>query len=249
MKTEVIDDDEALELEDIDAFVEETHVAFGTEYKEAYAGRNSMLRDPARQEHLISLMNKATREKKIFRIKRITEIKREYAMNNKLHLLQKQVEVEDLSILIAKFTEETIAQIERTKRLLVAKVEKALKAHIPRELKATYTKYPHSFIQHPGFLYQSSAFYGGYKMWLKVNIPYYFEQFSEMNILQTNDDYISSKLDKLVEQYYVLKNKLARDEINLALRFDKVKTRLDLLDMGIVYYDEYMKLLTLRNEE
>lgn len=234
---------------DIEEYIYETHEVFGTAYKGSYTGRIGVIGNKERQDLLVSLMHKATKEKHIERRRRITEIKREYVTSGKELLLHKQVELEDLSKLIEVFTNETIERAEKTKRLLIAKVERALKVNIPRELKATFTKYPQSFVKHPGFLYQSSEFYGGHKIWLRINIPYFFEQFSEMNILQTSEDYVSSKLDKLVEQYYILKNKLSRDEINLATRFDRVKTRLDLLDLGITYYEEYMKLLAERGEE
>jgi hypothetical protein len=208
---------------------------------EDYSGpRGKVLVSDSVKEKQVALMARGKREALLARQQRKVDIKREYVSSGKSYLLTEPVSDEDLTAIIEYLTAETQKKCDTLIRVFTAKVEKALRKLIPGELKSCFTKYPQAFIQHPGFIYQCAEFYGGYKLWVQVNIPYYFQQFSEMDVLQTTDIYNTYELDRLVEKYFVLREKIARDEINMAIRFDSIRSLEDLMDLNLKYYDAYV---------
>lgn len=198
---------------------------------------------------VLDAMKDGRESRKFEAIKKRQEITRKYVTEGKEVWLHMAVDLLDLSELIRRLTADIADKITDTKRLLTVRVEKALRPQIPVELKRAHTKFPQAFIEHPGFLYINSEAYGGYKIWLKPNMPYFFKQFSEMEILSNHEDFQNYTFDKYVERYYVLKSELAKKEVALATKFEKVHTRLDLLEMSVKYFELYTQILKEKNAE
>ena len=185
-------------------------------------------------------MRQVVIQKRNERRSRVLEIKRYHVMNGLTYLLSEPITRKELKELIDRLTKKDQMAVDRILKAITTKIERLLKQHIPLSLKHQYTMYKDSFIEHPGFMYVCNEYYGGYKIWVKPDIPYYIMQFSEMGVLYEFhiDDMFS--IDKMVERYYLASKRLIDLETRLAIKFTRIETRLDLLEMNVKFYDEYM---------
>lgn len=238
--------DALLTEEDAEEYLDEIDEVIDAN-QEAYRGIRG--RKTKGFNEILDAMHEGRTSKKFEAIRLRQEITRQYITEGKEVWLHLAIDVEDLSELIRRLTADLTHKISETKRLLLGRVEKALRVDMPFDLKRVFSKFPQAFIEHPGFLYINSEAYGGYKIWLKPNIPYFYKQFSEMDILQGCEDYTNYTLDKYVERYFVLKAELNKKELALAVKLDKVHTRLDLLEMNVGYFELYTQILKERNAE
>lgn len=102
------------------------------------------------------------------------------------------------------------------------------------------------FKDHPGFLWIGDEAYGGHKIWVNPDIPYYFDQFSEMAIIREKcDENKVAAIDRIIANYMNAVTQLAKRESNIAIKLTRVDTFEELLiynvDCFLHVYNLYKK--------
>lgn len=178
------------------------------------------------------------------------------AFNQRLIDLSERIPESELQRLIYLLTEEHTYMINKLEAYINKRITALLKPLIPRILKLCMLRFPGSMIKHPGFMYIASKEYGnGLKLWVKPDIPYYFQQYSEMQVLKTNKPHFLYTIDKAVEQYYRHRDLRTEKETKYAIRLCGMKTNtyLGLLQLNPfwfkILYDDYKERLDTYMEE
>ena len=90
------------------------------------------------------------------------------------------------------------------------------------------------FVDHPGFLWIGSEAYGGHKIWVTPDIPYYFDQFSEMAIIREKcDENKVAAIDRIIANYMNAVAQLAKRESNIAIKLTRIDTFEELLTYNV----------------
>lgn len=145
-------------------------------------------------------------------------------------------------LIIERLTMPANMKVEKLKTKLTKLIESKLRQHIPRGIRAAFDKDPKAFAQYPGFMYTSTAFFGHMQIHLKPNLPPVFAEVTEMDIIKFHCEKFRYTYDRMLEMYYLaLKHKI-RDETLYAVRVNKAKSILDLLDLGLAYYEAYKEI-------
>lgn len=147
----------------------------------------------------------------------------------------------ELTHLIELLTENYIATMERCKKHIDKRITRLLNPFIPGLIKSCKAKFPEALKPYPGFLYQASKEYGqGYSLWVNPNIPYYFEQGTEQDIIRREKPDALFSLDKMVSTYWRNKLTLQEKELKYAsiLISKKINTYYDLLKLNPFWFDK-----------
>ena len=90
------------------------------------------------------------------------------------------------------------------------------------------------FKDHPGFLWIGDEAYGGHKIWVNPDIPYYFDQFSEMAIIRSKcDENKVAVIDRIIANYMNAVTQLAKRESNIAIKLTRIDTFEELLTYNV----------------
>lgn len=174
--------------------------------------------------------------------RRVFEIKNSYISNNRTTDLYVALDKSILTEIILIKTNDLQQSMDNAKKYVTNKIELCLNKKIPVALKVAYKLYRQSFIVNEGFLYTASNTYGGGKLWIVPNIPYYFEQFSEVGILYKYFEHIIHLLDRNVQLYHKQAAKLLKLESKIATKLNRVKNLIGLLELDVEMYDMYLKI-------
>lgn len=163
------------------------------------------------------------------------------AFSQQVIRLSDEISQNELKHLIELLTESYIATMERCKKHIDKRITRLLNPFIPGIIKSCKAKFPEVLKPYPGFLYQAGKEYGqGYSLWVNPNIPYYFEQGTEQDIIRKEKPDALFSLDKMVSTYW--RNKLALQEKELKyaslLISKKVNTYYDLLKLNPFWFDK-----------
>lgn len=161
------------------------------------------------------------------------------AFNQELIPLSSPIEPENIKLLIALLVSEHTRMVDKYSAYINRRLAILLKPLIPRKLRLCQNTYPNSIRVSPGFLYKASTEYGGgLTFWASPDIPYYFKQNSEQNILQEYKPNFLIKIDIAVKSYYEHLNKRAAKELKYAsiIYKKKIKTYFDLLKLNPFWY-------------
>lgn len=172
-------------------------------------------------------------------------IKRELAKNGDLELLSRSVPAKVKKLMIPEATKKVKESIASLKVRIDKKVTALMEPLIPLKIRlarALCGDMP--FKQHPGFMWISSKENGSGRLWVTPNIPCYFEQFTEMDVIQR---YCPAKRIRVVERLIglYLSNiaSLSQKEAKLAIKLQKIDTYEELLRFNVSFfriaYDEY----------
>jgi hypothetical protein len=100
--------------------------------------------------------------------------------------------------------------------------------------------YPASIRISPGFLYKASEEFGrGLTFWAIPNIPYYFAQNTEQEILKKQKPELLISVDRAVGLYHEHKEKRAKKELKYASTIIQkgVRTYFDLLKLNPFWFE------------
>lgn len=192
------------------------------------------------------VLSKKAKEHYALRKQRKIDINREAFRQNDV-MLSDEISTEQLKQLIASLTFEHKRMIDKLFTYINKRVNDLLRPLIPRALRVCAERYPHSVITSPGFMYKASSKYGEDKLfWVTLNVPYYFQQGTEQDILIRNKPEFLYSIDKAIVQYYYHKCTLAEKEVKYATALvnKKIKTYFDLLKYNPFWFAEMYKLLT-----
>ena len=99
---------------------------------------------------------------------------------------------------------------------------------MPKGLKNAKKLYPQAFVAYPGFPYKTKS---GLCLWMRLDIPYYFEQFSEQSLLQ-QAGYNLAPIDRAIERFFKVRRELAKAEITYAAKLRRCVTYMDVLQQN-----------------
>lgn len=175
-------------------------------------------------------------KKRQAKLRRI-EIQRE-AMKSKAINIYDSISKNELKQLIVLLTKDYVALMDKCKKYVDKRLTQLLRPYIPNMIKQCKGRYPDSMIEHPGFVYVASNEYGkGILMWVNPDIPYYFAQGTEMELLREHEAKFLFAIDKAVVQYDYNKKVLSEKEVKFAVRLRSCSTFYDLVKINPFWYD------------
>lgn len=146
------------------------------------------------------------------------EIRRE-ALSQELIDLSSPLTQADIKRLILLITQRQTSLMNKYTNFINRKITSILTPHIPRPLRYYFSLYPQAMVKHPGFLYR--AVLDNCKVlpfWVRPNIPYFFEQGTECQWLETNKKDIGflEKINRKIALYYRNAEERTRKEVYCA---------------------------------
>jgi len=191
----------------------------------------------AEWDHAKACWDEARKRKKLELKRRKLEIQRE-ALRSEVVGIYSKIDDKYKTFLIESLTSEYSNIMMRSEKYVNKRIEQLLKAYIPQTLKSCKTRYPEAFIENPGFMYVASKEYGEGKMlWVKPNLPYYFTQGTELQILRENEAKFLFNIDKSVLQFHYNRDMLAKREMHYAVMLKDIKTYYNLVQKNPFWYD------------
>lgn len=144
------------------------------------------------------------------------EIQRRAFAQNQIDLSQ-LIPQKQLQLLVSELTKNYENLIKHYDNLINRRFTRALRKHIPYQLRVYHKAYPQSFKVNPGFMYTASREYGGgHTHWVSPNLPYFIPQFKEIDCMRaTHADWLPS-IDRLIAKRYDVKDKLTFYEMKFA---------------------------------
>lgn len=198
--------------------------------------------------HAKAVWDEAKKNKRLEMKQRKLEIQRE-AINSTFINIYSKMSNDNKRLLIELLTQEYSKIMIRSEKFINKRIEALLKPYIPHILKMCKARFPEAMIQNPGFMYVASKEYGEGKMiWVTPNIPYYFAQGTEMQVLRENEEKFLYAIDKAVVQFHKSRETLAEREMRYAMKLRSVTTFYELVQKNPFWYDTLIQELRKRAE-
>lgn len=175
---------------------------------------------------------------KLRRLKKI-EIQRQ-AFDQKILPLEKEFRQEHKVLLIELLTAEHKRMMEKCSQYITNRISTLLRPLIPQTLRNCYKRWPDSFKRNPGFMYVANKEYGENKQfWVVPNIPYFFVQGTEMEVLHEHREEYLYQIDRVLLQYLYHQQTLREKEVKYATRLLKISknTYFGLLKLNPFWFD------------
>lgn len=154
--------------------------------------------------------------------------------------LTRVITKEQLSTLIELLTADYRSLLDKYHTFINKRLTLLLRPYIPKPIKYCYATYPDSMKVNPGFMYLCSAEYGESKsFWASPDIPCFFVQGSENDILRNNKAKYLFSLEKAILQYYNTLDKISSLEVKYASKLVQMKngTFYDLLKISPFWFE------------
>lgn len=153
---------------------------------------------------------------------------------------------EQIKILIELLSIQHTNLITRYSNYINNRFTIVLKRLMPVRVIICYKRYPHVMKKSPGFMY-SPATNKDHVFWVTPNIPAFFEQDSEQDLIMDNRPEDLEYIDRAVEAYYRHHKERADQELRIAMQLykKKVRTYFDLLKLNPMWFEimyNYKKL-------
>lgn len=156
------------------------------------------------------------------------------AFNQEYIRLSDRIGNEKTKRLISLLVYEHTRMIDKYSNFINKRLATLLNPLIPRRLRICKMLYPDSIRVSPGFLYKASKEYGGgLTFWAMPNIPYYFAQNTEQQILIKHKPDFLFSVDKAVSFYHEHNKKRTEKELKYASL---------LIQKGVYSYFDLLKL-------
>lgn len=162
-------------------------------------------------------------------------IKRAIIKEGKIGLLSEIIPNKIVKQIIPFKTASIVNSIARYKDAINRRIANCIAPLFPEKIRvARAICGPRPFKEHPGFLWKTPKEYGGYSMWVTPDIPYFFDQFTEMQIMRERCDIRKiASIDKAVQSYMESVNALGKREASLAIKLVRINTFEELLNFDI----------------
>lgn len=160
--------------------------------------------------------------------------------------LNSEIGTANLKLLISLLVEEHTRMVDKYHDYINRRLTILLRPLIPAPLKNCKKRFPNSIVPSPGFLYQASKAFGdSLTFWATPDVPYFFEQNTETEILRKAKASFLIAVDKAVLFYHEHSRKRADKELKYAstLYLRNVKTYFDLLRLNPFWFDRLYKYL------
>lgn len=218
--------------EDIEELEEQTSEAISIE--ELQSSLAVPLEISTRNEKLRKTLKDKAEKLKFEKI----QIQRE-AFNQNIVDMSALIEKEHIKLLIVLLTKKHTYLADRYFSLINKRIATILMSFIPNRLRICAAHYPNSIRMCPGFMYKASKEYGqGLTLWVTPNVPYYFEQGTEQEVLQKSHPSFLYTIDKFIGLYYYHLTQRQDKELKYASAIvqKKVETYMDLLKLNPFWF-------------
>lgn len=141
---------------------------------------------------------------------------------------------ENIKLLVSLLVKEHTKMLDKYELFINRRLAALLNPLIPRRLRICKMAYPNSIKTSPGFLYKASQAFGrGLTFWAMPNIPYYFAQNTEQEILAKQKPEFLVSVDKAISFYHEHKEKRTKKELRYASA---------IIQKGVYSYFDLLKL-------
>lgn len=153
--------------------------------------------------------------------------------------LTKQLTPNDIRTLITILTKDKRDLMFKYEKYAHKRLTDLLRPLIPKSLRRAYTDYPQSVLSCPGFMYRVVTKDQKYTFFTKPDIPYYFEQGTELEQLKGIYPPFITKIDQAIISYYQCREELFEKEVSIASRISKhvIHTYFDLLKFNVMWFN------------
>lgn len=168
------------------------------------------------------------------RIRRMT-IKRELVKTDNVLFLQEIIPTRLKKEVIPFMTKSLVESISNLRANINHRIAVVMSPLFPSKLRVARALCgTRPFKDHPGFLWIGNEAYGGHKIWVNPDIPYYFDQFSEMPIIRSKcDENKVAAIDRIIANYMDAITQLAKRESNIAIKLTRIDTFEELLTYNV----------------
>lgn len=191
------------------------------------------------QRRLNSASNKAIRQK-AQRLKEDRIRIQRFAFTQETIRMSDEIKTESIKVLISLLVKEHTRMLNQYEVFINKRLTTLLNPLIPKRLRLCKMLYPASIRISPGFLYKASEEFGrGLTFWAIPNIPYYFAQNTEQEILKKQKPELLISVDRAVGLYHEHKEKRAKKELKYASTIIQkgVRTYFDLLKLNPFWFE------------
>lgn len=154
----------------------------------------------------------------------------------------------EITLLVSLLVADHTKMIEKYEAFINNRLTTLLRPFIPKRLKICERETPQAIKKCPGFLYRASKEFGNEAIfWAEPDIPYYFKQGTECELLQKEKPDFLVAIDRALVSYTSHKTKRAEKElkyVSIIIR-KKVRTFYDLLKLNPFWFELlYNNLIT-----
>lgn len=130
----------------------------------------------------------------------------------------------DKKVVVEELTKNLRILVKKYDEYINRRIAQLLSPAIPAAIKIAKLKWPWTFVANPGFLYKTHPEAGEIlTFWATPNVPYYFRQGTEQQILEERNAelnaYLLEAVDRAIHKYYEAQRRLAGREVMYASRF------------------------------
>lgn len=174
-------------------------------------------------------------------------IKRTIIKEGKIGLLSELIPNHIIKQIIPHKTAGIVESIAKYKDTINRRIASSMAPLFPEKIRVARALCgTRPFKEHPGFLWKTPKEYGEYSMWVTPDIPYFFDQFTEMQIMREHCDTRKlASIDKAVQTYMQSVAALGKREASLAIKLIRINTFEELLNFDVeafqFAYDLYKK--------
>lgn len=154
--------------------------------------------------------------------------------------LSESISKGEIKTLIAILVKEHTRMVDKYAEYINRRLTVLLNPLIPRRLRICKSLYPDSIRRSPGFLYKASKEYGGNKIfWATPDVPYFFPQQSEQDVLKKAKPEFLFSVDRAVSFYHEHLEKRKAKELKYASDIVRrnVATYFDLLKLNPFWFE------------
>lgn len=154
--------------------------------------------------------------------------------------LSDEIGNDKIKLLVSLLVKSHTVMIDKYAEYINRRLAMLLRPFIPRKLVLCKRLYPESIRVSPGFLYRASEEYGGgITFWATPDIPYYFAQNTEQDVLIERKPLFLVNIDRAVKFHHEHSIKRSEKELRYAslIYKKKIKTYFDLLRLNPFWYD------------
>ena len=242
--------DESIALEEQTSLIElpenaEIEAYYGNDAWRKLKKNVTFLHNDELQRQLNLTATKAIKEK----AKRLKEDRiriQRFAFSQDIIRLGDTVEKESIKKLISLLVKEHTRMISRYEAFINKRLTALLNPLIPKRLRLCKAAYPDSIRASPGFLYRASEEFGGGTFWATPDVPYFFAQNTEQEILKEKKPEFLVSVDKAVVLYNEHKEKRTKKELKYATAIvqKRVGSYFDLLKLNPFWFEALYNDLT-----
>lgn len=162
-------------------------------------------------------------------------IKRAIIKEGKIGLLSEIIPNHIIKQIIPHKTVSIVESIAKYKDTINRRIANSMAPLFPEKIRVARALCgTRPFKEHPGFLWKTPKEYGEYSMWVTPDIPYFFDQFTEMQIMRERCDIRKiASIDKAVQTYMQSVAALGKREASLAIKLVRINTFEELLNFDV----------------